>query len=82
MGSWNIEEPPYRISSSYTCSVAAVAAAAAETVSFIQGPVLDVLEEEDPAELLNGSSRLSDTVSEVKMPDDDSFLGGYSFLIF
>ncbi len=75
MGSLDLEETPSRISSSYTRP-------AAEPVLSIQGPVLEVLEEEGSAELLDGSSRLSDTVSEVKMPDDDSFLGGYSFLTF
>ncbi len=70
VGSLDLEETPSRISS-YTCP-------AAEPVVPIQEPLLNVLEEEGSAD----PSRLSDTVSEVKMPDDDSFLGGYTFFMF
>ncbi len=62
--SLGLEETPSRISSHTR--------PAADPVVSNHGPLLDVLEEEGSTD----PSTLSDTVSEVKMPDDDSFLGG------
>ncbi len=68
VGSLHLEETPFMIKR-YTRH-------ASEAVLPVQEPELEVVVEEGSAEL-DCPSRLSDTVSEVKMPDDDSFLGGW-----